>query len=187
MGVAVCVALDGAVSRRLMRGFNCFISQRRVPSLPNKADYMTTNRRGFLATLGATVGTIGMRVDAAPFGVHTRAESTIDAGTPWDAVRALFELRTDRIHMSGLVFASHPQPVREAIAKHREELQRDPVTYISHERWRLEAEVLASASSYLGVAPADIALTDRQYVYGPRPPIFRSRTEARRRSCDNES
>lgn len=72
----------------------------------------------------------------------------------------MFELRTDRIHMSGLLFASHPRPVRDAIAGHREELQRDPATYISHERWRLEGEVLKSASAYLGVKPPEIALTD---------------------------
>jgi selenocysteine lyase/cysteine desulfurase len=72
----------------------------------------------------------------------------------------MFELRSDRIHMSGLLFASHPQPVQDAIAKHRGELQRDPATYISHHRWRLEGEVLKSASTYLGVEPNEIALTD---------------------------
>ena len=55
---------------------------------------------------------------------------------------------------------SHPRPVRDAIARHREELQRDPASYISHERWRLEGEVLKSASTYLDAQPADIALTD---------------------------
>jgi isopenicillin-N epimerase len=91
-----------------------------------------------------------------------RAEvsAEIGPGTTWEEVRSLFELRTDRIHMSGLLFASHPRPVRDAIAKHRDELQRDPASYISHERWRLEGEVLKSASAYLGVEPADIALTD---------------------------
>jgi kynureninase len=62
--------------------------------------------------------------------------------------------------MAGLLFASHPRPVREAITRHREELQRDPASYISHERWRLEGEVLKSAATYLGAQPADIALTD---------------------------
>ena len=62
--------------------------------------------------------------------------------------------------MAGLLFASHPLPVRNAIARHREELQRDPASYISHERWRLEGEVLQSAASYLGVLTADLALTD---------------------------
>ena len=59
-----------------------------------------------------------------------------------------------------MVFASHPRPVRDAIAEHREELQRDPAGYIARERWRLEGDVLKSASAYLGVDAADIALTD---------------------------
>ena len=92
----------------------------------------------------------------------TYGDAPIEIGphTSWDEVRSLFELRADRIHMSGLLFASHPRPVADAIARHREELQRDPASYISHERWRLEGEVLQSASRYLGVAPGEIALTD---------------------------
>jgi selenocysteine lyase/cysteine desulfurase len=78
----------------------------------------------------------------------------------WEDIRALFELRPDRIHMSGLLFASHPRSVRDAIATHREELQRDPATYVSHERWRLEGQVLKSASAYLGVETSEVALTD---------------------------
>jgi isopenicillin-N epimerase len=84
----------------------------------------------------------------------------INSTTSWEEVRGLFELRSDRIHMAGLLLASHPRPVKEAIARHRDELQRDPAGYISHERWRLEGEVLKSAATYLGVLPTDIALTD---------------------------
>lgn len=62
--------------------------------------------------------------------------------------------------MSGLLFASHPVPVRDAIARHRHELQQDPAGYISHERWRLEGAVLAAAASYLGVKTTEIATTD---------------------------
>jgi len=117
-----------------------------------------TNRRNFLGTLAAaaagSVGSLAVRAaDAA-------ASTDIGSATSWEDVRGLFELRPDRIHMAGLLFASHPLPVRNAIARHREELQRDPASYISHERWRLEGEVLQSASKYLGVQTADLALTD---------------------------
>jgi isopenicillin-N epimerase len=117
-----------------------------------------TNRRNFLGTLAAaaaaSVGTFA--VDAA----DAAAATDIGPATSWEDVRGLFELRPDRIHMAGLLFASHPLPVRNAIARHREELQRDPASYISHERWRLEGEVLQSAANYLGVQAADLALTD---------------------------
>ena len=118
----------------------------------------STNRRNFLGTLAAVAaGSVGA------FTIHAADEADptdIGSATSWEDVRGLFELRPDRIHMAGLLFASHPLPVRNAIARHREELQRDPASYISHERWRLEGEVLQSASKYLGVQTADLALTD---------------------------
>jgi selenocysteine lyase/cysteine desulfurase len=115
---------------------------------------MMIDRRQFLST-SATVSA-GLVLGS------TEATASDDLGphASWEQVRDLFELRRDRIHMSGLLFASHPKPVREAIAKHRDELQRDPASYISHERWRLEGEVLKSASSYLGVTSTEISLTD---------------------------
>ena len=118
---------------------------------------MVTDRRGFLS-LFAAAGT-GAAL-APPVRFSLEAVAAIGPDTSWDQVRALFELRPDRIHMSGLLFASHPAPVRDAIAKHRQELQRDPAGYISHERWRLEGEVLKSAATYLGVKTTEIATTD---------------------------
>jgi selenocysteine lyase/cysteine desulfurase len=121
---------------------------------------MSTNRRSFLGAIAAaSVGAVAPSRSTAP---ATAGVAPLEIGphTTWDEVRSLFELRADRIHMSGLLFASHPRPVADAIARHREELQRDPASYISHERWRLEGEVLRSASTYLGVAPSEIALTD---------------------------
>jgi isopenicillin-N epimerase len=119
------------------------------------------NRRGFLGALAATAGSLGTRV-AQPVdaGTPDAIQTEISSSTSWEDVRDLFDLRPDRIHMAGLLFASHPRPVKDAIARHREELQRDPASYISHERWRLEGDVLKSAATYLGVQPADIALTD---------------------------
>jgi selenocysteine lyase/cysteine desulfurase len=120
---------------------------------------MSMNRRGFLSAVAATA-TSAVALPANRAASAPGAPVQVGPDTSWDTVRSLFELRTDRIHMSGLLFASHPKPVRDAIAKHREELQRDPPSYISHERWRLESEVLKSASAYLGIKPADLALTD---------------------------
>jgi selenocysteine lyase/cysteine desulfurase len=119
------------------------------------------NRRNFLGTLAAAAGSVRtFAAHAAGGAADAAAPADLSSTTSWEDVRSLFELRPDRIHMAGLLFASHPLPVRNAIARHREELQRDPASYISHERWRLEGEVLQSASRYLGVKPADLALTD---------------------------
>ena len=120
---------------------------------------MPSDRRQFLSVLaaGATA------VVAAPASAIQRASRDGDdlgPHTTWQQVRDLFELRPDRIHMAGLLFASHPRPVRDAIATHRSELQRDPAGYISHERWRLEGEVLQAAAGYLGVKTTELAMTD---------------------------
>lgn len=79
----------------------------------------------------------------------------------WGAVRDEFALSDDWIHMSAMYVSSHPRTVRDAIAMHRDALDRDPVAYLNqNNRARVEA-VRAAAARYLGVdRPADIALTD---------------------------
>ena len=121
---------------------------------------MTSDRRQFLSVLAAASATAVPPVPSSAAARTAPLGRDLGVATSWDQVRALFELRPDRIHMSGLLFASHPQPVRDAIAKHRDELQRDPASYISHERWRLEGEVLKAAASYLGVETTELAMTD---------------------------
>jgi selenocysteine lyase/cysteine desulfurase len=121
----------------------------------------TSDRRQFLTSL-ATAGATALLPAGSSAAASATSRRADDVGpeTTWEQVRGLFELRPDRIHMSGLLFASHPRPVRDAIARHRDELQRDPASYISHERWRLEGEVLKAAASYLDVQTAELAMTD---------------------------
>ena len=121
---------------------------------------MNTDRRSFLSTISSLAAVTALPRSATAAAAPTVVTDDLSRTTSWEDVRTLFELRPDRIHMSGLLFASHPRPVRDAIARHRDELQRDPATYISRERWRLEGEVLKAASSYLGVKPTELALTD---------------------------
>jgi isopenicillin-N epimerase len=75
-------------------------------------------------------------------------------------VRAQFSLSSDYIHLGGLLLASHPAPVREAIELHRRGLDENPVHYLHEQGPRFERDVLTAAAAYLGVQPADIALTD---------------------------
>lgn len=78
----------------------------------------------------------------------------------WEGVRAQFSLTRDLIHLSGFFLASHPAPVRETIERHRRGLDENPIGYVLDNEERLEGEVLRAAADYLGVNPADIALTD---------------------------
>jgi len=47
-----------------------------------------------------------------------------------DELRAMFGCRPDRIHLAGMLFASHPTPVREALEALRKQFDDDPVGVI---------------------------------------------------------
>jgi selenocysteine lyase/cysteine desulfurase len=81
-------------------------------------------------------------------------------GDDWEAVRALFSVSPDYLHFGGLLLASHPAPVRQAIETHRRGLDDNPVDYLHQQAAVLEAAVLRAAAGYLGADPTDIALTD---------------------------
>ena len=101
-------------------------------------DTERTSRRRFLQAFGyagaTSIGWAARSQDAQALQHRDRAEP-VTANTSWADVRRLFELRPDRIHMSGMVIASHPVPVARAIDLHRSELQKDPVRYIDENRW----------------------------------------------------
>jgi isopenicillin-N epimerase len=78
----------------------------------------------------------------------------------WEAVRSQFPLSRDLIHMAAFFLASHPTPVREAIERHREGLDQNPIGYWFDHEEKQEAQVLRAAADYLGVSATDIALTD---------------------------
>jgi isopenicillin-N epimerase len=64
--------------------------------------------------------------------------------------RRQFDLSPGTIHMSALLVATHPRPVREAIRRYREELARDPVERLTEQNERRAREVRVAAADYLG-------------------------------------
>jgi len=123
---------------------------------------MALSRRKLLA---AGLGTTAAALTNARAGAEER---TAPQGNPpiaapgddWSAVRAQFRLSPDYIHLAGLLLASHPLPVREAIEQHRTGLDQSPPLYLSAHNFRLQAEARQAAASYLGARSQDIALTD---------------------------
>ena len=116
-----------------------------------------------MAGLAAACGS-GQAPQEGPSGSDASAPSPdTSAATPpdtWDRVRADFRLDTDFIHMSAMLLASHPAPVRKAIDEHRDGLDRNPVTYLEeHMRPGLSAAREALAR-YLGTQTDRIALTN---------------------------
>jgi len=117
------------------------------------------NRRNFLVRTGGLLST-GLLIGPAP-GSRAFADPSAPANLKdWDAIRAQFNLTRERIHMAGFLLASHPQPVRDAIERHRRGLDENPADYLHENSARLESAVLRAAADYFSVQPTDIALTD---------------------------
>ncbi len=113
------------------------------------------DRKQFLARTGVALGAV------AGFSLlEDVSEAQEEALRDWTAVRRLFRLEPGLIHLGSFLLASHPEPVRKAIERHRRALDANPVDYL-HGRWQAnEAAVLRAAARYLGGRPEDIALTD---------------------------
>ena len=78
----------------------------------------------------------------------------------WDLVRNQFDLDHSRIQMAQMLLASHPAPVKEAIARHREAYNGSPAMYWEEHFMTAEKVVTAAAGKYMNVDPEEIALTD---------------------------
>lgn len=116
------------------------------------------NRRDFLIRTGLTMAA-GVLAANLPLPDAPSVQSSADLHD-WEVVRNQFPLSRDLIHMSAFFLASHPTPVREAIERHRQGLDENPIGYWFDHEEKQEAQVLHAAADYLGVEPTDIALTD---------------------------
>ncbi len=88
---------------------------------------------------------------------ETAKELSLDT---WLGVRNQFNLTPERIHMSQMLLASHPAPVREAIEKHRKNFDENPFEYWENNWIQAEKVVCQAAANYLKADPAEIVLTD---------------------------
>ncbi|MET0516839.1 MAG: aminotransferase class V-fold PLP-dependent enzyme [Nitrospiraceae bacterium] len=116
------------------------------------------NRRKFLVRTGLALGVSLLSGVTSSTGFAGRRGD--EAPTSWEWVRSQFRLSPDLIHMAGFFLASHPAPVREAIERHRDGLDANPIGYWLEHEQKKEAAVLRAAADYLAVDPTEIALTD---------------------------
>ncbi|GLF96872.1 aminotransferase class V-fold PLP-dependent enzyme [Streptomyces yaizuensis] len=94
--------------------------------------------------------------------IDTTAAGAPAHGTPgadWDWARRQFDLDPDYVHLALSLLAPHPRPVREAIARHRGLLDRNPALHF-HRRDEQVRRVLERAGAHLGAEPDTIALTE---------------------------
>jgi isopenicillin-N epimerase len=115
---------------------------------------MTLSRRAFMGAAAASAASAAVLraqpLQAAPPG----------PGEPdWSRVRAQFDLDPEWMHFSSFFLASHPRPVREAIDRMRQEIDRNPFAYVEHGLFDRPRAVREAAAGYLGGRAEEVALT----------------------------
>lgn len=120
-----------------------------------------TDRRTFLKQAGILTAALplGPLVHAAQ--TPSPAEPTLP-GDKWAKLRQQFLLDPDYLHFSNFLVTPHPLVVRDAIARHRAWLDRNPglaMDWDREETWQHEGEVRNQAGRYLQTKPGQIALT----------------------------
>jgi len=81
----------------------------------------------------------------------------------WAAVRALFPLAPDWVHLASFLFVSHPKPVAQAIERFRRKLDADPVwielALLTDSEGRPFVAVKRALAEYIGGQPLEICLS----------------------------
>ena len=112
-------------------------------------------RRSFFGAL-ATVGSAVSAVAALSMASGCRTAdgavppSSAPAADEWARVRDEFLLSPEWVHLAGFLMASHPKRVRDAIERHRRELDENPALYVEANAFNSEP-ILKPISAYLGV------------------------------------
>ena len=112
------------------------------------------NRRNFLAKTSLGIGASAL---IPAIGCQAAVTQKV---SEWEAVRADFPIKTDKIQMSQMLLASHPTAVSAAIEKYRKALDENPAEYIEANFPPLERATLMAAGKYLATDPREFALTD---------------------------
>jgi selenocysteine lyase/cysteine desulfurase len=127
----------------------------------NRREYLT--KTAMLASGGilpfVTTPLMGTSISALTANTTKNENGTLSSGD-WVGLRKLFKLRPDFIHLATFLLSSHPKPVADAIERHREAFDLDPVDYYYVNSRRMEDEIVKTASEYMRVKTTQIAMTD---------------------------
>jgi selenocysteine lyase/cysteine desulfurase len=112
-----------------------------------------------LVTSGAVLGAAAAVRGSEP----SQALRLANRGVDWRAVRALFPLSPDWVHLASFLFVSHPRPVAAAIDRFRQKIDADPLwleeAAFSDAEGRPFAAIKKELADYLGGKPEEICLT----------------------------
>jgi len=127
------------------------------------------NRRELIGTLvaGAAWGVTGCRdtgtrdANAAP--TDTKPITLPNGDVDWRAVRALFPLSKDLIHLSTFLFVSQPKPVAEALEHYRTLIDADTLwierAAFAESEGHPFSVMKRSLADYIGGSPDELCLT----------------------------
>ncbi|MCB1688412.1 MAG: aminotransferase class V-fold PLP-dependent enzyme [Halioglobus sp.] len=116
-------------------------------------------RREFLNTAGLALGAAAVASSPVSGAAKEETPSKV-AAADWTALRNMFPLTPDYIHLSTFLLASHPTPVAQEIEKHRRKLDENPADYLHEHNRTIDMQIAQSAAGYMGGEWTDIALTD---------------------------
>jgi isopenicillin-N epimerase len=130
----------------------------------------TVNRRELLSSMiaSAALSVAGCRGSESGEASAVPPQSSKPVRGPngdvdWRAVRDLFPLRRDWIHLASYIFVSHPKPVADAIELYRRELDADPLWIEAAAFSESEGKPFAAAkkalADYVGGTPDEICFT----------------------------
>ncbi len=119
---------------------------------------MQIDRRNFIRNSSLAAGSIGF--SGQSFGLSKKSVAAQLDLSDWQSVRNEFLLDPSVVHMTGLLLASNPTPVRNAIEAFRNGLDRNPVEFFASQFAAKERACYESAGQYLETLPEQISLTD---------------------------
>lgn len=120
---------------------------------------MKLDRRQLLTAMSATLAWRATALAQTPGRPLRRSDGDVD----WDAVRALFPLAPDKIHLASFLFVSHPAPVAAAIETFRRKIDADPTWLEEAAFAESEGKPFSAAkralAGYVGGAPEELCFT----------------------------
>ena len=119
-----------------------------------------TDRRTFLKQAGVLAASLPLGSALLPQAQATNSAPSTQAA--WAGLKQLFDQDPSYLHFSNFLVTSHPKPVREAIERYRQQIDRNPglaMDWNLEETWKREGQVREWAGRYLNATPAQIALT----------------------------
>ncbi|MBT1065085.1 aminotransferase class V-fold PLP-dependent enzyme [Bowmanella sp. Y26] len=117
-------------------------------------------RRAFLTGSGLTLAASSLNSFALTDGKPSELNSNTLAPADWSGLRKLFPLTYDYIHLATFLLASHPKPVADAIAMHRQAFDSNPADYWHEHFMTIDGKITQAAAQYMGGQGHQIALTD---------------------------